>query len=98
MPNQEYTVYSVSQLNQEARLLLEYALPQVWLEGEISNLRAPGSGHLYFTLKDVHAQVRCALFRNRFQLKNIQPKDGMHVLVRANVSLYEERGDFQLII
>lgn len=94
----EHTIYSVSQLNQEVRILLEDALPFVWLEGEISNLRAPGSGHLYFTLKDAHAQIRCALFRNRFQLKNIQPKDGMHVLVRANVSLYEERGDFQLII
>lgn len=95
---QEQTIYSVSQLNQEVRALLEYALPHAWIEGEISNLRTPGSGHLYFTLKDAHAQVRCALFRNRFQMKNIQPKEGMHVLVRANVSLYEERGDFQLII
>jgi len=91
-------VYTVSQLNQEVRSLLELALPSIWLEGEISNLRAPGSGHMYFSLKDAHAQVRCALFRNRFSLKQITPKDGMHVLVRANVSLYEERGDFQLII
>lgn len=98
MSHPEPTVYTVTQLNQEVRSLLEYALPSIWIEGEISNLRAPGSGHLYFSLKDQHAQVRCALFRNRYQPKHIQPKDGMHVLVRANVSLYEERGDFQLII
>ncbi len=94
----KYPVYTVSQLNQKARALLEHALPYIWIEGEISNLRAPGSGHFYFSLKDKHAQVRCALFRNRLQLKNILPKDGMHVLARATVSLYEERGDFQLII
>jgi exodeoxyribonuclease VII large subunit len=97
----EHPIYTVSQLNQEVRSLLEYALPFVWLEGEISNLRAPGSGHLYFSLKDARAQVRCALFRNRFKkpgTTETQIKDGMHVLVRANVSLYEERGDFQLII
>lgn len=97
----ENPIYTVSQLNQEVRTLLEYALPFVLLEGEISNLRAPGSGHLYFSLKDAHAQVRCALFRTRFAKPGMQAvalKEGMHVLVRAEVSLYEERGDFQLIV
>jgi exodeoxyribonuclease VII large subunit len=97
----ENPIYTVSQLNQEVRTLLEYALPFVLLEGEISNLRAPGSGHLYFSLKDAQAQVRCALFRTRFAKPGMPPialKEGMHVLVRAEVSLYEERGDFQLIV
>jgi exodeoxyribonuclease VII large subunit len=96
--HEEGEIFSVSQLNQQVRGLLEYALPFVWVEGEISNLRAPGSGHLYFSLKDNNAQVRCALFRNRYQPQVLQAKDGMQVLVRARVSLYEERGDFQLIV
>jgi len=101
----EHPIYTVSQLNQEVRALLEYALPFIWLEGEVSNLRAPGSGHLYFSLKDTRSQIRCALFRSRsfdlgssLRVNDNKIKDGMHVLVRARVSLYEERGDFQLII
>ncbi len=90
-------IYTVSALNQEVRQLLEYALPSIWIEGEISTLRTPGSGHYYFYLKDSHATVRCALFRNRLT-HALQLKDGMQVLVRAAVSLYEGRGDFQLII
>ncbi len=93
----EHPIYSVSGLNKEVRTLLEHALPYVWIEGEISNLRAPGSGHLYFSLKDSRAQVKCALFRHHIP-QQLQLKDGIHVLARANVSLYEERGDFQLII
>lgn len=97
----ENPIYTVSYLNQEVRSILERALPFVLLEGEVSNLRAPSSGHLYFSLKDANAQVRCALFRKRFnglRATDVKLKDGMHVLVRANVSLYEERGDFQLIV
>lgn len=91
-------VLSVSQLNHEARTLLEDGFPLIWVEGELSNLSRPASGHLYFSLKDATAQVRCALFRNRAGALRFKPADGMHVLVRARVSLYEARGDFQLII
>ena len=91
-------IYSVSRLNSEIRRVLETSFPLVWVEGEISNLVTPRSGHSYFSLKDSHAQVRCALFRNRRQLLRFQPKDGDRVLVRARVSLYEARGEFQLIV
>lgn len=89
-------VYTVSALNRAARGLLEGGLPLLWVEGELSNLARPGSGHLYFSLKDSSAQVRCALFRNRAALLRFAPRDGLHVLVRARVSLYEPRGDYQL--
>ncbi|MGH8373100.1 MAG: exodeoxyribonuclease VII large subunit [Gammaproteobacteria bacterium] len=89
-------VYTVSALNRAARGLLEGGLPLLWVEGELSNLARPASGHLYFSLKDSTAQVRCALFRNRAALLRFTPKDGLHVLVRARVSLYEPRGDYQL--
>lgn len=89
---------SVSQLNREARTLLEGGFPLLWVEGEISNLSRPASGHLYFSLKDEAAQVRCAMFRNRAGLLRFKPVDGLHVLLRARVSLYEARGDFQLIV
>lgn len=91
-------VYTVSRLNREARELLETGLPLLWVEGELSNLARPSSGHLYFTLKDAAAQVRCAMFRNRSQLVRFRPADGMQVLARARVSLYEARGDYQLIV
>ena len=90
-------VFSVSRLNREARELLEGTFPLIWLEGEISNLARPSSGHLYFALKDAAAQVRCALFRNRMRLP-FTPENGMQVLARVNVSLYEQRGEFQLIV
>jgi exodeoxyribonuclease VII large subunit len=90
-------VYTVSRLNQTARQLLEQGLPRIWLEGELSNLSRPSSGHLYFTLKDSRAQIRGAMFRNRNQLLRFKPQEGMHVLVRCRVSLYEPRGDYQLI-
>lgn len=89
-------IYTVSALNRAARGLLETGLPLLWVEGELSNLARPASGHLYFSLKDASAQVRCALFRNRASLLRFTPKDGQHVLVRARVSLYEPRGDYQL--
>ncbi|HWP94495.1 MAG TPA: exodeoxyribonuclease VII large subunit [Gammaproteobacteria bacterium] len=91
-------VLTVSQLNREVRTLLEQGLPLLWIEGELSNLARPGSGHLYFTLKDEAAQVRCAMFRPRNLLLRFRPEDGMHVLVRARVSLYEPRGEYQLIV
>ncbi|MCO6058344.1 exodeoxyribonuclease VII large subunit [Pseudomonas sp. MOB-449] len=90
-------VLTVSQLNQRARHLLEDVFPQVWVEGEISNLARPASGHLYFTLKDAQAQVRCALFRQNAQRVRQALRDGMAVRVRGKVSLFEGRGDYQMI-
>ncbi|WP_375737526.1 exodeoxyribonuclease VII large subunit [Pseudomonas boanensis] len=90
-------VLTVSQLNQRARHLLEDVFPQVWVEGEISNLARPASGHLYFTLKDAQAQVRCALFRQNAQRLRQTLRDGLAVRVRGKVSLFEGRGDYQLI-
>ncbi|MDD3517974.1 MAG: exodeoxyribonuclease VII large subunit [Chromatiales bacterium] len=94
----EREVFSVTRLNQEAQLLLETGLPLLWVEGELSNLARPASGHLYFTLKDSGAQVRCALFRQRGLRLGFTPRDGMQVLVRGRVSLYVPRGDYQLIV
>lgn len=94
---QQEEIYTVSRLNNEARFLLEDTFALVWIEGEISNFAAPQSGHWYFSLKDASAQVRCAMFRMSQRKLNFTPKDGSHVLLRARVSLYENRGDFQLI-
>lgn len=90
-------VLSVSELNRKAKQLLEIHLPLMWVEGEISNFSKPSSGHWYFTLKDQNAQVRCAMFRGRNGLIKFTPKAGDQVQVRARVSLYEGRGDYQLI-
>jgi exodeoxyribonuclease VII large subunit len=89
-------VFTVSRLNREARAVLEGSFPLLWVEGEISNLAQPASGHIYFTLKDPAAQVRCAMFRAKRLLLGFVPASGQHVLVRARVSLYEGRGEFQL--
>jgi exodeoxyribonuclease VII large subunit len=86
------------QLNTLARELLEGSFAQVWVEGEISNFTRPGSGHLYFTLKDDRAQVRCALFKQKAMYLRFQPRDGMQVLVRGRLTLYEARGDYQLVL
>lgn len=91
-------IFTVSRLNREARELLESSLARLWVEGEISNLARPASGHLYFTLKDARAQVSCALFRNRALRLRFTPENGTQVLVRAQVSLYEPRGNYQLIV
>ena len=90
-------VLTVSQLNRLARQLLEDCFPMIWVEGEISNLSRPSSGHWYFTLKDQQAQIRCAMFRNRNTRLRFQPKDGDKILVKGAISLYEARGDYQLI-
>jgi len=89
--------YSVSQLNRQVRALLETNFNYVWVDGEISNLARPASGHWYFSLKDDKAQVRCAMFRGHNQRLKIQVANGDAVRVRARVSLYEGRGEFQLI-
>jgi exodeoxyribonuclease VII large subunit len=93
----ERTIYSVGRLNAEARMLLEEGLPALWVEGEISNFAAPSSGHWYFTLKDREAQIRCAMFRAANSRVGFRPKDGQQMVLRGRVSLYEPRGDYQLI-
>jgi len=90
--------YSVSDLNREARYLLEENFSAVLVEGELSNIAMPASGHWYFTLKDESAQVRCAMFRGRNQYVKIKPKEGMQIQLKAKLSLYEGRGDYQLIV
>ncbi|KAA1194406.1 exodeoxyribonuclease VII large subunit [Pseudohalioglobus sediminis] len=89
---------TVSQLNRQARNLLESHFDFVWVEGEISNLAVPSSGHWYFSLKDGSAQVRCAMFRGRNQRVRFAPENGDHIRLRCRVSLYEGRGEFQLIV
>ncbi|MCB1735815.1 MAG: exodeoxyribonuclease VII large subunit [Gammaproteobacteria bacterium] len=91
-------IYTVSRLNTEVKMMLEGSFPLLWIEGEISNLSRPSSGHLYFTLKDAHAQVSCAMFRNRGRLLSFHPGNGQQVLVRARVTLYDVRGNYQLSI
>ena len=94
----EREVYSPSRLNREVRALLEVSFPLLWVEGEVSNLSRPASGHIYFSLKDAGAQVRCAMFRQRNLRLDFRPENGAQVRLRARVSLYEARGDFQLIV
>jgi exodeoxyribonuclease VII large subunit len=96
-PSTAEQTLSVSQLNRQVKRLLESHFGFVWVEGEISNLARPGSGHWYFTLKDDNGQVRCAMFRNSNQRVRISPENGQLVKIRARVSLYEGRGEFQLI-
>ncbi|WP_434762494.1 exodeoxyribonuclease VII large subunit [Vibrio fortis] len=91
-------IFTVSRLNSEVRLLLENEMGIVWLVGEISNFSAPVSGHWYLTLKDSRAQVKCAMFRGNNRRVTFKPQNGNQVLVKARLSLYEPRGDYQLII
>lgn len=92
------SVYTVSRLNKEVRALLERGLGVIWVEGELSNFSQPSSGHWYFSLKDRDAQVRCAMFRLKNTVLGFTPKAGQHVVARGRVSLYEPRGEYQLIV
>jgi len=91
-----HEVLTVSKLNYSTKMLLEQCMPLLWVRGEVSNLKRYQSGHWYFSLKDTNAQVRCVMFRHKNQYLDWQPKDGLQVEVRALVTLYESRGDFQL--
>ncbi len=91
-------ILTVAELNRNARRLLEQSFPLTWIAGEISNLTQAASGHVYFTLKDREAQVRCVMFRNRFNHLDWIPLNGAQVEVRALVTLYEARGEFQLAV
>lgn len=95
---QKPPIITVSQLNNLARQILEESFDVAWVEGEISNFVRASSGHMYFTLKDQSAQVRCAMFRHRNMVLPFKIENGIHVIVKATVSLYEGRGDFQLIV
>lgn len=97
MQTSNRTILSVAELNAEVNQLLNQGFPLLWVEGEISNLVRPSSGHLYFSLKDNKSQIRSAMFRNRNMKLSIKPENGMKVLVRGRVGLYEPRGDYQLI-
>ncbi len=97
MLSNEQKVYTVSELNRETGWLLNSHFLSILVEGEISNLSIPSSGHCYFTLKDANAQVRCAMFRSQ-QRRSFKPENGKQVIVKAQVSLYEPRGDYQLIV
>lgn len=97
-PTPEQAAISVSQLNRRAKQLLEQGIARIWVEGEISNIARPASGHLYFSLKDDTAQVRAAFFRQRQRGPTVNLKNGDNVLAFGKVSLYEARGDYQLIV
>ena len=91
-------IFTVTRLNQAARAALERSLGAVWVEGELSNLARPQSGHIYFSLKDDTAQVRCAMFRSRNSALRFAPDNGMQVLAHGRISVYEARGEYQLIV
>jgi exodeoxyribonuclease VII large subunit len=98
LPTPTRDVYSVSRLNREVRVLLERGLGVLWVEGELSNFSQPPSGHWYFSLKDRDAQLRCAMYRLKNSLVGFTPRAGMQLLVRGRISLFEPRGEFQLIV
>lgn len=91
-------ILTVSELTQKIRLQLESSFDSIWVEGEISNLRSPSSGHLYFTLKDENSQIKTVVFRSHIRFLRFEIKDGIKVISRGRVSVYEPRGDYQLII
>ncbi len=98
LQDENSTIFSVSRLNATVRKLLEHEMGRIWLTAEISNFTRPSSGHWYFTLKDDNAQVRSAMFRSTNQRVSFRPQNGQQVLVRASVTLYDPRGDYQLIV
>src|SRR4030065_1498860 len=91
-------ILTVSELTQEIKDIVEDKFPDVWVEGEISNLRIPPSGHVYFTLKDDSSQIRAVLFRMESRSLRFLPEDGLLVVCRGRVSLYERRGEYQLYV
>jgi exodeoxyribonuclease VII large subunit len=94
----ERKIYTVAELSREIKSLLEGKFPDVWVAGEVSNFRAAGSGHLYFTLKDSSAQLRAVCFRNQARYLKFKPQDGISVIARGRLSVYEARGEYQLYV
>lgn len=91
-------VWKVSELTQQIGNMLEGAFPDVWIEGEVSNFRPAQSGHLYFTLKDSRAQIRCVCFRENARLLKFRPNDGLHITLRGSLGVYETRGEYQIYV
>ena len=91
-------IFSVSELSQGIKNLLEREYPDLWVTGEVSNFRAAASGHLYFTLKDANAQLRAVCFRNQARYLKFKPQDGISVIARGHLSVYEARGEYQLYV
>src|SRR3989304_3576186 len=91
-------IYSVSELSLELKGLLEQKFPDVWVAGEVSNFRGAASGHYYFTLKDASAQIRAVCFRNQARYLKFKPQDGISVIARGHLSVYEARGEYQLYV
>ena len=91
-------VFTVSELSTEIKNLLEKKFPDVWVTGEVSNFRGATSGHLYFTLKDASAQIRAVCFRNQARYLKFKPQDGISVIARGHLSVYEARGEYQLYV
>ncbi len=98
MPTTGFAVLTVTELTTQIRLSLEQAFPELWVQGEVSNLRTPSSGHLYFTLKDQTSQIRAVLFRGVANQLRFALRDGLQVIVRGRLSVYEVRGDYQIIL
>ena len=95
---EEKSIFSVSELTRKIRNLLEYRVGEVWVEGEISNLRKQSSGHQYFTLKDVNSQLPCVLFRGNASKINLDLEDGQEIEIHGDITVYEPRGNYQLIV
>src|ERR1700674_5427838 len=91
------TIFTVTELTAGIRTLLETAFVEVWVEGELSNCRVWNTGHLYFTLKDPGAQIRGVIFRTALRYLKFKPADGLRVVARGRVSVYEAKGEYQLV-
>jgi exodeoxyribonuclease VII large subunit len=98
LPYAERTILTVSEVSERIKIVLEDTFFDVWVEGEISNLRTPASGHSYLTLKDEQSQIRAVLFKMQRRYLRFDPKDGMLVIARGRISLYEPRGEYQLVL
>jgi exodeoxyribonuclease VII large subunit len=94
----ERRIWKVSELTERISELLERAFPDVWIEGEVSNFRPAQSGHLYFTLKDAGAQIRCVCFRDQARSLKFRPEDGLQVTIRGSLGVYEVRGEYQIYV
>ena len=95
MEIQRTHIYTVSQLTQEIKGLLEGYFLDIWVEGEVSNVRIPPSGHIYFTLKDQESQMRAIIFKQQARSLRFTPEDGLHIVCLGRISLYEPRGEYQ---
>lgn len=96
--NEHRYIYTVSELNRQIRTILEDSFPVIWVEGEVSNLRRPSSGHLYFTLKDENAQLRTVLFKNNQGKLKFELEDGQKIICGGSVTVYEKQGEYQLLV